>query len=118
MARATPSVGTGITASSVAPGTQDLPDQASIRYVTGRPILWLLGESSSNACDSPGLQKDLKDFCTTSFQPGSLEPGTRVLVLDSTSRCTDMVAVRIVDNASKGKVGCVAPENLTSAKPE
>jgi subtilisin family serine protease len=118
MARATPSVGTGITASSVAPGTQDLPEQAPIRFVTGRPILWLLGESLSNACDSPGLEKDLKDFCTTGFQPGILEPGTKVHLLDPASRCTELVAVRVLENAFKGKIGCVAPENLTSAKPE
>jgi hypothetical protein len=118
MARATPSVGTGITASSVAPGTQDVPEQAPIRYVTGRPILWLLGESFSNACDSPGLSTDLKDRCTRSFQPGSLEPGTKVHILDPSSRCTDFVAVRVLENASKGKIGCVAPENLTNAKPE
>ena len=122
MAGATPSVGRGITASRVAPETQNLaaqdPAQDPIRYVTGRPILWLLGEFSSHPCKDPGLPQDLKDSCTTIFQPGNLEPGTKVHVLDPASRCTDFVAVRVLEDASKGKVGCVAPENLTSAKPK
>jgi hypothetical protein len=118
MAGATPSVGRGITASRVAPETQNLAAQDPIRYVTGRAILWLLGEFSSHPCKDPGLPQDLKDSCTTSFQPGTLEPGTKVLVLDPASRCTDFVAVRVLEDASKGKIGCVAPENLTSAKPK
>ena len=122
MAGATPSVGRGITASRVAPETQNLaaqdPAQDPIRYVTGRPILWLLGESSSHPCKDPGLPQDLKDSCTTGFQPGTLEPGTKVHVLDPSSRCTDFVAVRVLENASKGSIGCVAPENLTDAKPK
>jgi hypothetical protein len=122
MAGATPSVGRGITASRVAPETQNLaaqdPAQDPIRYATGRPILWLLGESSSHPCKDPGLPQDLKDSCTTSFQPGTLEPGTKVHVLDPSSRCTDFVAVRVLENASKGKNGCVAPENLSSDKPK
>jgi len=118
MPGATPSVGTGITTSSVAPEAQNLPEQAPIRYVTGHPLLWLLSESLSNACNSQGLSQELKDRCTTSFQPGTLEPGTKVQLLDPSSRCTVTVAVRVLENASKGKIGCVAPENLTTAKPE
>jgi hypothetical protein len=118
MAGATPSSGTGITARSVAPETQNLQAEDPILYVTGRPILWLLGETSSHPCKIPGLPKDLEDSCTTMFQPGNLEPGTKVHVLDPTSRCTDLVAVRVLEDASKGKIGCVAPENLTDAKPK
>jgi len=120
MAGATLSIGAGITAGSVAPQTQNLQAQDPIRYVTGSPILWLLGEVFSNACESPGLGQDLKERCTATFQPGTLESGTKVHLLDSLAeaRCTDFVAVRVLENASKGKIGCVAPENLSSDKPK
>jgi len=119
MAGATLSIGAGITASSVAPAAPANSGSPPIRYVTGSPILWLLGEVFSNACESPGLGQDLKERCTATFQPGTLESGTKVHLLDSIAeaRCTDFVAVRVLENASKGKIGCVAPENLTSAKP-
>ena len=89
--------------------------QGPIWFVTGRPILWLV---KFHVCDNPHLPKDL-DLCNTTFQPGALEPGTRVQELpDSASPCTDLVGVRVLDGASKGNIGCVAAENLTGVKPQ
>ena len=88
--------------------------QGPIWFVTGRPLLWLV---KSKPCDHPNFPKDVD--CNTTFQPGQLEPGTRVQELpDSKSPCTDLVGVRVLDGASKGNIGCVAAENLTGVKPQ
>ena len=94
--------------------------QSPILYITGRPMLWL-GKSFHGACDAPGQAKDLKDLCATSgFQPGLLEPGTKVLLLalPHQEECTNMVAIRVLDGPSKGNIGCIGIENLTSITPE
>ena len=92
--------------------------QGSIWFITGRPILWLVKTQKSHICDNPQLPNDL-DLCDTTFQPGTLEPGTRVRELpDSVSPCTDLVGVRVLDGVFRGNVGCVAAENLTQVKPQ
>ena len=91
--------------------------QEPIWYVTGRPMLWHV-KSLFNVCDNPNAPDDLK-LCITTFQPGQLEPGTKVQELpDAVSPCTSLVAVRVLDGTSRGKIGCVPAENLTSVRPE
>jgi len=91
--------------------------QEPIWYVTGRPMLWHV-KSVHNVCDNLNAPDDLK-LCVTTFQPGQLEPGTRVKELpDAVSPCTDLVAVRVLDGPSKGNVGCVPAENLTGVNPQ
>ena len=89
--------------------------QGPIWFVTGSPMLWLV---KLKVCENPNLPKDLP-LCDETSQPGALEPGTRVQELpDSVSPCTDLVGVRVLEGASKGKIGCVAAENLTRVKPQ
>ena len=83
-------------------------------FMTGRPMLWHV---KLKVCDNPRL-KDL-DVCNTAFEPGTLEPGTRVQELpDSVTPCADLVGVIVLDGASRGDVGCVAAENLTGVNPK